>query len=223
MEASIFESALSVIDAVKSVNPTLGHYRELLVILEHRSLLNDLNIPKQSVVSFFQHPQRLIDIQQMEDVLVRKIIETGTGSDLANRLNIVEQVHARVLRELLANCWDSDIDPFIQGLSSKTISEIIVDIVEKRIAVVVQRLCEDTSRLHGIMIARVASNPELKRLLLLEVSDETIVNSVSDWLCSDERSVLEIAESCRRLLFHPTMPREVDSLLTCISAINSLI
>jgi hypothetical protein len=227
-DVSMIESAISVIDGLGDDSKELNEYRQYVCVMEfftktdNRDFITKLRIDQEIVSEYFRTPKRIIDPTLLEDVVVREIIASGKGSELAKRIGIQSTVNARVLRDLLVHCWDSDIDPFLECLDATIVTSIFLDIVESRLAVVVQRLCEDTGRLHGIMIALVASNSELKKLLSLEIKNEELEQCVTEWLCEDEQSVRSILESCRRLLYHPCVDaKKISALLTCISDINS--
>jgi len=227
-DVSMIESAISVIDGLGDDSKELNEYRQYVCVMEffkktdNRDFITKLRIDQEIVSEYFRTPKRIIDPTLLEDVVVREIIASGKGSELAKRIGIQSTVNARVLRDLLVHCWDSDIDPFLECLDGTIVTSIFLEIVESRLAVVVQRLCEDTGRLHGIMIALVASNSELKKLLSLEIKNEELERCVTEWLCEDEQSVRSILESCRRLLYHPCVDaKKISALLTCISDINS--
>ena len=162
-------------------------------------------------------------------VLSAAIVDGATdGLQTARQLGINAEVQSTVIYELLVNCWDADIDPFLIGLPPLNARELILQIVNYRVAVVVQCMCEDTSRLHGLVVPLVAKDDLLEKLMALEPStDSRIARNIRDWLTDSDDGILEILESCRRLLFQPFVGNsdevEVKALLRGIRSLQDLV
>jgi hypothetical protein len=224
---SFLDVAMSFLDFASartdSGNRIFGHYRDAIAVLKYRTHIrfDDLRFDESEFEGFFSRSAPVVvDRERLLRVLTDSIINDDANcSDLLNRLGITKIVYENVVKRLLVHCWDADIDAYLVNLDRGAIHSIFVEAVRMRLSVIVQSLCEDTSRMHGLMVALVSTNEELRHLLKLSTDHDEYVR---EWLVSESSACMQILDSCHRLLFHPLLKgdKETDSLITCLRSIK---
>lgn len=221
IDQSVVDSAISVTRCVFDGNPDSSSL-QLLVSLSGSELDNLANYGKGLEIFRFmirsgvdKHeltgiiPRKISDEFkkcQVIDFLVSKAMSDPSVStvlgDTAFRLQLKPEVDVAIIRELLATCFDSDIEEYLDSVDVSEFREVVISTVRDRICIVVRVMCEDTSRMHGVVYA-VLSAMQVDQIISnkVEKSTETILR---DWIVDE--GFEGILSSCSRLLLHPLLP-----------------
>lgn len=229
IEVSILASAISLCACIlaKAEVPHISSYLETLFVIRFCAL------GREKFPSFLTIPETILESTPVGrpavvDWLVKVLFENpemqANGSTLGHALGITPVLNEQMIKQLLTHSFDADIEFFLDHVSSERFSNIVTDIVTSRMAVLVRRLVEDTSRLHGIVVAIIPGCDLI--FFISQKFDFYVQKNVTEWIMSGDdlvASCTEVADSCKRLLHHSSyiVTPESRRLLETASLLSS--
>lgn len=230
IDESVVDSAISVTRCVFDGNPDSSSL-QLLVSLSGSELDNLANYGKGLEIFRFMIrsgvdknetngiiPKKLSDEfkkSQIIDFLVSKALSDPSVATVVGetsfRLELKPEVDLAIIRKLLETCFDADIEEYLDSVDISEFRGVVLSSVRDRICIVVRVMCEDTSRMHGLVYTALSAM-EVDQIISNKVQKST-EKILRDWLVDEGFD--GILSSCSRLLLHPLLPgsyRDVSAL-----------